>query len=47
MERYKDRRDVVKLLLAGGLSLYLPACASDGREKRRKRKRRSKRSRTL
>ena len=33
MERYKDRRDVVKLLLAGGLSLYLPACASDGQKK--------------
>ena len=29
MDRYKDRRDFVKLLLAGGLSLYLPACASD------------------
>ena len=33
MERYKDRRDVVKLLLAGGLSLYLPACASDEQKK--------------
>ncbi|RCL77257.1 MAG: FAD-binding oxidoreductase [Flavobacteriales bacterium] len=29
----KDRRDVVKLLLAGGLSLYIPACQSSNRKK--------------
>ncbi|MBL6668458.1 MAG: hypothetical protein ISP69_07260, partial [Crocinitomicaceae bacterium] len=33
MARFKDRRDVVKLLLASGLGLYLPACASDGQKK--------------